>query len=103
MSEQGEEYDVVWNTKEQISLVAHPDFSVEQQEVIRLEYFEKTSGRVTTYSAALVDYFVEEARAATDIKRQRPPEYLLAVSDIDSVSSSDELSPWLNKPLVWTT
>jgi len=88
-AEHSETDDAAWNTKVAVRLVAHPDLSREQEEVIRFEYFGNTSARVATCRGALVGYFVQDTRAATNVKQQRPPEYQLAVANID------EVSPWL--------
>lgn len=83
------ETDAAWNAKVSVRLVAHPDIGREQEEVIRFEYFGNTAARVFTCRGALVGYFVQDVRAATDVKQQRPPEYQLAVANIA------EVSPWL--------
>jgi hypothetical protein len=88
-SERQENDDAAWNAKVPVRLVAHPDLSREQEDVIRLEYFNNTSARVVTCRGALVGYFVQDVRAATNFKRQRPPEYQLAIANVD------EVSPWL--------
>ncbi len=87
--EQPEEADAAWNAKVPVRLIAHPDLSREQEEVIRFEYFNNTSARVVTCRGALLGYFVQDTRAATNVKRQRPPEYQLAVANLE------EVSPWL--------
>ncbi|OIQ97616.1 hypothetical protein GALL_203750 [mine drainage metagenome] len=88
-SERLENDDAAWNAKVPVRLIAHPDLSREQEDVIRLEYFNNTSARVITCRGALVGYLVQDVRAATNVKRQRPPEYQLAVANVD------EVSPWL--------
>lgn len=84
--EQAEENDAAWNAIVPVRLIAHPDLSRDQEEVIRFEYFNDTSTRVVSCRGALVGYFIQDARAATNIKQQRPPEYQLAVENIDEVS-----------------
>lgn len=81
--------DEDWMTEVKVRLIAHPDLSWEKQSVIRLEYFAKTAARVTICRGPLVNYFVKEVNAAVDVKKQVPPEYLLAVENIE------ELSKWL--------
>lgn len=83
------EADKAWITKVPVRLVAHPDLSAEQESLIRFEYFNDTAARVVTCRGALVAYFIQDARAATDIKRQFPPDYQLAVANME------EVSPWL--------
>jgi hypothetical protein len=36
-----------------------------------------------------VSYFIQDVRAAMDVKKQRPPDYQLAVANLD------EVRPWL--------
>ena len=84
-SERLEKDDVAWLTKVRVRIVAHPDLTTDQEEVIRFEYFNNTSARIETCRGALVGYFIHDLRAATDIKRQRPPDYQLAVANVDEV------------------
>jgi len=83
------ESDTAWMTPVKISLVAHPDLSAEQAEVIRFEYMNSTAALVETCRAALVQYFVQDVRAATNVKTQRPPDYQLAVQNVS------EIQQWL--------
>lgn len=84
-----EQDDQAWMAKVQVRLVAHPDLTPEQESVIRFEYFSNTSARVETCRGALVGYFIQDVRAATDVKTQRPPDYQLAVANLE------EVKPWL--------
>jgi WYL domain len=84
-----EKDDNAWMTKVMIRIVAHPDLSIDQEELIRFEYFNDTSARVESCRGALVPYVVQDLRAATDVKKQRPPDYQLAISNIQ------EVKPWL--------
>lgn len=81
--------DTAWATMISIRLVAHPDLTPEQQSVVRFEYFANASARVETCRGALVAYFIQDVRAATDTNKQRPPDYQLAVGNIK------EVKPWL--------
>lgn len=86
-SERLENDDATWNAKVPVRLIAHPDLSREQEEVIRFEYFNNTSARVVTCRGALVGYFVQDVRAALDPETQRPPDYQLAVQNLAEVKS----------------
>lgn len=88
-SERDEIDDVAWATRVQVRLVAHPELTTAQESVIRFEYFNNTAARTDTCRGALVNYFIQDIRAATDIKKQKPPEYQLAISNIE------EVRPWL--------
>lgn len=81
--------DRAWNTLLDVRLIAHPALSNEQQRVVSLEYFANTSARVERCRAALVSYFVQDVRAATDVVRQSPPEFQLAVEN------TEELREWM--------
>lgn len=83
--ERSEDDDVAWNARVPVRLIAHPDLSRSQQEVIRFEYFDKASSRVVMCRGALVGYFVQDTRAAIDASKQCPPDYQLAVSNIAEV------------------
>ena len=89
VASKGEKDDEAWMAKVPVRLVAHPDLTPEQESLIRFEYFFNTSARVETCRGALVSYFIQDVRAATDIKKQQPPDYQLAVSNLD------EVKPWL--------
>ncbi|MCL2660594.1 MAG: WYL domain-containing protein [Acidobacteriaceae bacterium] len=84
--EQSGENDATWNAIVSVRLIAHPDLNRAQEDVIRFEYFGRASVLVVSCRAALVGYFVQDIRAATDIKLQQPPEYQLVVENMDEVS-----------------
>lgn len=86
-SARGEQDDEAWMTQVQVRLIGHPDLTPEQEDLIRFEYFGNTSARVQTCRGALVSYFIQDVRAATDVKTQRPPDYQLAVGNLKEVKS----------------
>lgn len=88
-SERLEQDDTAWMTRVRVRIVAHPDLTHDQQELMRFEYFNNTSARVETCRGSLVGYFIQDIRAAVDTKTQRPPDYQLAVSNVA------EVKPWL--------
>lgn len=77
--------DKTWNAKVNVRLVAHPHLTPDQARLIQFEYFHDTSARMDTHRAALVPYFIQDIRAATDTNKQCPPEYQLAVANIEEV------------------
>jgi predicted DNA-binding transcriptional regulator YafY len=77
--------DHPWNTQLQIRLIAHPRLSQAQQEMIRFEYFSGTAARVERCRAAMVSYFIQDLRAATDTSKQLPPEFQLAVENMEDL------------------
>lgn len=81
--------DEAWTTMVPVRLIAHPLLSHDQQDLIRFEYFNSTAARVDTCRGALVAYYIQDVRAALDPPVQRPPDYQLAVENIDMVK------PWV--------
>ena len=49
---------------------------------MRNEYFKGTAARVENCRAALLNYLAQELMAATDMKRQAPPDFQLAIENI---------------------
>lgn len=88
-SERSADEDFSWRTFIDVRLVAHPALNQDQQDMIRFEYFSSTAARVERCRAAMVAYFIQDLRAATDPSKQLPPEYQLAVENME------ELRPWL--------
>lgn len=81
--------DEAWTAKVRVRLIAHPDLTPDQESLIRFEYFNNTAARVDTCRGALIGYFIQDVRAATNTKTQQPPDYQLAVANIE------EVRPWL--------
>ncbi|MGU7811677.1 WYL domain-containing protein [Burkholderia sp. AW49-1] len=81
--------DVAWSTVLQIRITAHPNLTPAQQLVVRNEYFNGASARVESCRAAILNYMVQELMAATDVNRQVPPDYQLAVEN------TEECRQWL--------
>ena len=81
--------DNAWNTPVKVRLVAHPALSVAQQAVVGQEIFAGTSARVETCRGPLVPYFIQEVRAAVDVERQMPPDYQLALANVEECSPVD--------------
>lgn len=81
--------DAKWNRSVKVRLVAHPALSAEQIQLVRREYFAGTAARSTTCRGPLVPYFIQELRAATDVERQLPPDYQLALDN------REECKEWL--------
>ncbi len=81
--------DKSWMARVPVRIIAHPDLSPEQEDLIRFEYFANTSARVVTCRGSLVNYLLQDIRAAIDVKTQRPPEYQIAVGNVE------EVRPWM--------
>jgi hypothetical protein len=81
--------DLAWSTQVDVRIIAHPKLNEAQQQVVRNEYFNGTSARVERCRAALLNYMIQEIRAATNVDHQTPPDYQLAIWNID------ECRPWL--------
>lgn len=84
-----EDEDVAWRTEVEVRIVAHPKLSLEQQLVVREEYFRGTSARIERCRAAVLPYFLDDLAVATDIRTQKPPEFQLAVENVE------DCRPWL--------
>lgn len=84
-----EDRDEAWSSTVSVRLIAHPNLPPEQEKLIRFEYFGNTSARVVTCRQSLISYFIQDVRAAIDLKKQCPPDYQLAVENIE------EIKPWL--------
>jgi len=78
--------DADWNAQVRVRLIAHPDLTPAQENVIRYEYFSNTASRTDTMRGALIGYYIQETRAAMDTDRQKPPDYQLAVDNMNEVS-----------------
>ncbi|PPC81897.1 MAG: hypothetical protein CTY35_04775 [Methylotenera sp.] len=89
ISAKNEKDDEAWMANVRVRLVAHPDLNPDQENMIRFEYFGKTAARVDTCRGALVNYYIYDIRAAIDTATQKPPEYQLAVANVD------EIKKWL--------
>ena len=77
--------DEAWQARVPVRLIAHPDLMPAQEHVIRFEYFNDTASRVVTCRGALVAYLIQDIRAAVDLKWQRPPDYQIAVGNVNEV------------------
>ena len=78
--------DAAWATLVELRLAPHPDLTSEQKQMIRAEYFGRSTARVETVRAALAPYVIHDLRAATDPMTQQPPEFQLYVSNIETLS-----------------
>lgn len=78
--------DTKWNTVVKVRLQAHPKLTPGQQDLVRSEYFDGTSARVLNCRGALLPYLVQELRLALDTTKELPPEYQLAVENVEQVS-----------------
>lgn len=71
--------DDEWGAMVELTIQPHPKLTLDQQQMIRREYFDGTSGRLVTVRKALEMYTVRHLEVATDMQTQLPPEFLLAV------------------------
>jgi len=77
--------DTKWNAVVKVRIQAHPKMTPGQQDLVRSEYFEGTAVRVHSCRGAMLPYLVQELRLALDITKDVPPEYQLAVENVDEV------------------
>jgi len=77
--------DTKWNTVVKVRIQAHPKLTPGQQDLVRSEYFGGTAVRVHNCRGALLPYLVQELRLALDVTKELPPEYQLAVENVEEV------------------
>lgn len=73
--------DKDWNEVVTLTVIAHPDLTVEQQTMIAAEYFPGASARQLKVRHCLVGYIIQDLRLATSADKHKPPEYQLLVSN----------------------
>lgn len=84
--------DADWDERIDMRLGAHRALGVEQEQIIRDEYFGGAVARRLRVRRALLNYIINDIRAAINPRQQVPPEYFL------EVLNADELRPWLFSP-----
>lgn len=77
--------DTKWNAVVKVRIEAHPKLTPGQQDLVRSEYFDGTAARVHSCRGALFPYLVQEFRLAMDVTKELPPEYQLAVENVEEV------------------
>ena len=78
--------DAGWQAVSKLKIVAHPGLSQSRQEMIRSEYLLGENFKTIAVRECLVMYALQDLKVATDLQRQQPPEYLLALDEPDSVA-----------------
>lgn len=81
--------DQAWQTLVQIELGPHPQLTRAQAGVVSAEFCAGQPSRVTTVRGALVHYYVQVMHLAMNVQIQCPPDYLLAVYNVE------EVQPWM--------
>jgi predicted DNA-binding transcriptional regulator YafY len=79
------ESDIHWETIININITAHKDLNDKQARVVRDEYFDGETEKVIQSRACLVNYLLQDIRAAIDIEKQTPPEYQLEVANVEEI------------------
>ena len=77
--------DAKWSAVVKVRIQAHPKLTPEQQDLVRSEYFDGTAARVHSCRGALLPYLVQELRLALDVSKELPPEYQMAVENVNEV------------------
>ena len=77
--------DTKWNAVVKVRIQAHPKLTPGQKDLVRSEYFDGTSARVHSCRGALLPYLVQELRLAVDVAKELPPDYQLAVDNVEEV------------------
>jgi hypothetical protein len=73
--------DAKWNRKLELVIVAHPGLTIEQQELIALEYFPGARAMRLSIRECLAAYAIQDLRLALDAEKEAPPEFQLLVSN----------------------
>lgn len=71
--------DEAWQEVVMVELIAHRRLSPQQQEVVRGENFGGLEGRRLPIRACLVQYVIQDIRAAVNPEREIPPEFQIEV------------------------
>ncbi len=77
--------DTEWTAVVKVRIQAHPKLTAGQQDLVRSEYFDGTAARVLSCRGAMLPYLVQELRMALDVTKELPPEYQLAVENVEEV------------------
>lgn len=77
--------DIKWSTVVKVGIMAHPKLSLKQQDLVRYEYFDGTVARVHSCRGALLPYLIQELKLALDVSKELPPEYQMAVENVEEV------------------
>lgn len=80
--------DKDWNEVVTLTVIAHPNLSVDQQTMIAAEYFPGASARQLKVRRCLVSYIIQDLRLATSANKHKPPEYQLFVSNADKLGTA---------------
>lgn len=84
----GPEADIWWNTKIELRLVPHPELTSAQSRLVRDEYMGRAAALVFEAKQAVAKYIVRNYGAATNVSKEHPPQYLLAVDKPEALPPS---------------
>lgn len=70
-----------WESRARLVVVPHPGLNAKQVKLLGAEYLAGKAERVVEVRRCLVSYVVQDLRLATDVMRQTPPEYQLALKN----------------------
>lgn len=70
-----------WESRARLVVVPHPGLNAKQVKLLGAEYLAGKAERVIEVRRCLVSYVVQDLRLATDVVRQTPPEYQLALKN----------------------
>ncbi|QOZ84701.1 MULTISPECIES: WYL domain-containing protein [Chromobacterium] len=76
----GRREDKAWNEIVSLKLFAHRKLSPEQQQVVRIEYFNGEEHRILPTRACLVQYVIQDLRVAINPEKELPPDFQLEIS-----------------------
>lgn len=76
-----------WETIVDLGLQAHGKLSVDQQQVVRDEFFAGAITHAISVRACLAQYVIQDLRAAVDAERDAPPEFQLEITNVQEIYS----------------
>lgn len=74
--------DKAWSEFVKLVVQAHPDLPDNQAALLRDEYLGGEGSRTLQVRRCMVGYMVQDLRIATQLTKQKPPEYQLALSNV---------------------
>lgn len=77
--------DTDWNRLVDVRVVPHHALKLEQQQVVRDECFAGMMATRSKVRACLVQYVIQDLRAATDPASQLPPKFQLEVANVPAL------------------
>lgn len=79
------EPDAQWEALVTVELVAHQELTSDVRDMVKAEYFGTSDSMRFQCRGALLHYLLQEARVAVDAEKERPPAFLLQVTNRQAI------------------